>query len=145
MPTPTATIAFGRGSWRLSLPLLSAEWSSRSICCQPSARLLPALVDLALQPGLSQRPLAHHRAGRNAQDFRRLFNAQTAKEAQFNHPALALVEFSQRGQRLVERDHLRRAFVRDLQGFVESDLLRATAALLILPRARVIHQDAPHQ
>ena len=52
---------------------------------------------------------------------------------------------SERGERIVEGDEVRRRVRRRERAFVEGDLHRATAALLIPLRASRVHEDPPHE
>ena len=75
---------------------------------------------LALQPGLRQPPVAHHRLGRHLQDRGRFLDAQPAEEPQLDDAALALVELRQRLQRVVERDEVLTGSVGDDERLVEA-------------------------
>ena len=59
--------------------------------------------------------------------------------------ALPLVERRQGFQRLIERDDVRARFARNGQRLVQRDLNNVATALLLVPRARHVDQDAPHQ
>ena len=46
---------------------------------------------------------------------------------------------------MIERDQIRRALRRDGQRLIQRQMMGAAAAFGITPRARVIHQNQPHQ
>ena len=73
-----------------------------------------------------------------------LLHAQPAEEPHLDDAALPLVELRQRLQRIVERDEVRGRLVGDDERLVEGHLRRVAAALLIVPRARVVDEDAAH-
>jgi len=99
---------------------------------------------LTLQPGLRELPVAHHGRRRHIQHGRGFLHGQAAEESHLDDPTLSIVELCQRFQRLVERDEVRRALVRDDECFIERHLRRVTAALLVVPRAGMVHKDVPH-
>src|SRR5262249_31002210 len=72
-----------------------------------------AAVQLAMQPGLCHALVAADGGDRGVQCLRGLFDAQPAEEAQFNHAALAFVNFGQGVERVIERQNLRAALWRE--------------------------------
>ena len=110
----------------------------------PPLRRHVLAAHLALQPGLRQPPVAHDGVGRDVQGGCRFLHAQPAEEAQLDDTALPLVELRQRFERVVERHEVLPRLLRDDERFVERDLHRVAATLLIAPCARVVDEDAPH-
>src|SRR5215207_9620442 len=106
---------------------------------------LTAARNLLPQPRLGESPVAHDRAGRDAEDFRRLLDAQPAEEPKLDELAFARGKLGQARERVVERDHLCGALVGDDQRLVERDFESVAAALLVAATARVVNQDAAHR
>ena len=96
---------------RLVIELLDAR-PAVSVHRRPSAKLPP-------QPGLREPPVPVHGFGRDAERRGGFLYAQSAKEAQLDDPALALVDLRERLQRQVERDEIGRALDRDVMRIVE--------------------------
>src|SRR5215218_650752 len=115
----------------------------RSAASAPASRLAIA-AHLALEPGPRQPPVAHHGCGRHLQDGSRLLDAQPAEEPHLDDAALPLVEFRQCLKGVVQADEVLARFLADDECFVEGYLDGTAAALLIVPGARVIDQDAAH-
>ena len=67
------------------------------------------------KPHLRELPVAFDCLTRNVQDLGRLLDAQPTEEAQLDDPALALVDMSQRLERVVERHHVCRLALGDFQ------------------------------
>src|ERR1051326_3917772 len=82
---------------------------------------------------------------RDTQYLRRLFNRQSAEEAQFDDLALPRVERGQAAERFVERNQVGILRLGLVKRFVERQTRLAAPALVRLVAARVIHQDAAHQ
>src|SRR5262245_9496043 len=99
---------------------------------------------LALQPGLRQPPVAHHRCGRHFQDGSGFLNAQPAKESHLDDAALPLVEFRQHLQCIVERLEVLRRLIAYDERFVESHSHSVATPLLIVLRTGVVYQDVAH-
>jgi hypothetical protein len=99
---------------------------------------------LTLQPRLGQPPVTHHRGGRHVQHRSRLLHGQAAEKPHLDDAAFPLIESRQCLQGLVERDEVRSTLVSHDEPFVEGDPRRITAALLIAPRTRMIHENVPH-
>jgi len=59
-----------------------------------------------VESGLRQIPLAFDGGGRSGEHFGGFFDGQTAKETQFDEPALLLVNRRQTGQGIIECDEL---------------------------------------
>src|SRR5207302_3961697 len=90
-------------------------------------------------------PVPQDRPGTTAEDRGGFLSGESAEEAHLDHARFPLVDCRQRGERLVERHEILTAFGRDSVRLVERYLHDAAAAFLILPRAREIDQNAPHQ
>src|SRR5215475_13108671 len=65
--------------------------ASKSALISAHSALSIVLLQLSIQPGPGNTPVAFNRFLRNSQDLRNFFNAQTAKVAKFDDPALARV------------------------------------------------------
>lgn len=100
---------------------------------------------LTKQPSLGELPVPHDRVRRDLQHAGRFLDTQSAKETQLDDATLALVDLRERFERVIESDQVVRPLVRSAQLFDERHLHGAAAALLILPRSRVIDEDATHQ
>src|ERR1051325_8457367 len=101
-------------------------------------------LHLPVEPSLRQAPVALDGGGADAEHFRGLLDGDPAEEAQLDESALFGIDLGELFERLVERDQLRRALVRDVNVFVEGELGERAAALLRLSAARVIDEDAAH-
>ena len=100
---------------------------------------------LPQEPVLRELPVPHHGLGGDVQDFRRLLDAQATKETELNDLTLSLVLGRKRPQRVIDGNQVVRRVARDWQVLVERHTLEPTTALLILSRARSIHEHPPHE
>lgn len=101
------------------------------------------------QPSSGEFPIAHHGLRRDLQHGSGLIDAQTAKEAQLDHPRLALVEPGQIGERVVEGYELSARSGGLVGRPVEIEGLRIARSIIAAsfggaPRAGRVHQNAAH-
>src|SRR5262249_57399928 len=59
-------------------------------------------VELAIEPGARQRPVALHGDGRHSEGFRRLLDREPGEVAKLDHTRLPLAALGQRYERLIE-------------------------------------------
>ena len=72
-----------------------------------------------MEPVLGQIPVVDHRSPGNFQYFRRVVDAEAAKETEFHYLALALIDSGKPVQSIVQRQDLAVAFGRDGQWVIE--------------------------
>jgi hypothetical protein len=77
--------------------------------------------------------------------FGRLFHAQAAEEAQFDHPAFPGVDGRQRLQGAIQRHHVQCWFRRCDKPFVQRHALQTAPAFVISALPGVVDEHAPHQ
>src|SRR2546422_3020132 len=144
MTRPLRYIARYASTGRSLLPASLASHSEYMIPVEAAYRIEQFSTQLTEQPCLGELPVSHDRVWRDFQYAGRFLDTQSAKETQLDDATLALVDFRERFERVVEGDEIVRPLVRSAQLFDERHLHPA-AALLILPRPRVIDEQATHQ
>jgi eukaryotic-like serine/threonine-protein kinase len=99
----------------------------------------------ALQKRLSQTQITPDSFHRNPKHFRGFFRRQASEETHLDHTRLAQILFFQSVQRLVKIQKDFRMRCAHIRHRFERDLRLAAAAFARVPRARVVHQNLPHQ
>ncbi len=95
---------------------------------------MSSLTQLAKKPGFRQAPVAGHSFLGNFEDFGRLFDAQTAEEAELYDATLSRVNPGESLESAVQRLNLDPGVLPDTEGFVQRDMRRAAATLLVTSR-----------
>src|SRR5262245_11515170 len=90
----------------------SAESNRSPTCRHRSVVICPSPADLLIEPRLGHLPIAHHCLGRDSQDFRGLFYAESSEKTQLDHAALSLINARKLVKRVVERNEIRCALLR---------------------------------
>src|SRR5881628_3983367 len=85
----------------------NAACSSLSTCFHWSEFIACLAAQFAVEPRLGGAPIAHHRDRRYLERLRRLFHAESAKEAHFDNLHFAWIEPRQRVHRVIERHQVR--------------------------------------
>src|SRR6478736_286315 len=101
----------------------------------PPLSSLVLLSQLCLQPGARGSPAALNCWSGNAHDLRRLFDCQSAEEAQLDDLAAQRIDFGQRFQSFIKRQEIARRLAFTL-GRGQRNLILVTAALESLTRPR---------
>src|SRR5678815_2304770 len=96
------------------------------------------------EPGFCNRPFAHDRRLRDADDLGDFFVGQAAKVPQFDDALLTRAERGHPPQRLLQCEDVNS---RTLYGFVtgEGDAFASAATLVSQTRSRVVDQNSAHQ
>jgi probable HAF family extracellular repeat protein len=97
-----------------------------------------------VEPDSGGPPVALHRDGGHAEHFGRLFHAEPAEEAHFDHLHFAGIDTRQRVQGFIEGGETRILVSAHDGCLVERDVPHATSSFQIVA-TRMLYQDSPHQ
>src|SRR5215831_8727309 len=104
----------------------------------------PALIvtdDFTIEPRPRHVPIPFDCRGRYLEESGCVLNGQSAEIAQFDDSALLRVAGVQTFKRVIERDHIHFARVRDVERLGKLDLPPAAAAFGGLPLSGMVDQD----
>lgn len=107
--------------------------------------LLVLSRDLSIQPRSGESPLAEHGPIRNLQDRARIFYTESTKKPQFNHPALARVDFSKCTERIIELQKIARLLRSIHECLIERCFGRTSATFRTLVNSGHVDENSPHQ
>src|SRR5437899_6258362 len=122
----------------------NAACSSLSTCFHCSESIACPAGQFAIKPRFGGAPIAHHRDRRYLEHLRRLFHAESAKEAHFDDLHFAWIEPRQRVHRVIERHQVRGPVAAYRGRLFQRHMLHAAPAFQVVA-TRMFHQNAPHQ
>src|ERR1022692_3610932 len=133
-----------RNASRSSGARSSTDCRTSSTCFQRSESIVSPARQFAVEPGPGRPPVALHRDSRYLEHLRRLFHAESAKEAHFDNLHLAWIDPRQSVHCVVERHQVRVLVAVHHGCLVQRDVLHAASAFQVVA-PRMFHQNAPHQ